>query len=216
MAENDTLSLRWCLHSFRVSYKRNLGDFWGSQLFVQLKLLKIGDGRSKMREIFHIRNREVEETLSKTADFGCNEKYDKLELRNRCLGNTSQTKVGTQKLWVTSLATLFQNSDRDALSEGRPRTGREGEAGEERGERDQRRPGVWYPRAAQQVTGVYMNEYMNEYMNIRDYFSFGFAHHMLNAVVKRKSVVIYLGLSRREWDLAGQGVKPYLGFSCGA
>ena len=164
-----------------------------------------------MRKIFHIRNREVEETLSKTADFGCNEKYDKLELRNRC-----QTKVGTQKLWVTSLATLFQNSDRDALSEGRPRTGSEGEAGEERGERDQRRPGVWYPRAAQQVTGVYMNEYMNEYMNIRDYFSFGFAHHMLNAVVKRKSVVIYLGLSRREWDLAGQGVKPYLGFSCGA
>ena len=58
---------------------------------------KIGDARSKMREIFHLRNREVEETLSKTADFGCNEKYDKLELRNRCLGNTSKTKVGTQK-----------------------------------------------------------------------------------------------------------------------
>ena len=29
------------------------------------------------------RNRDVEETLSKTADFGSNEKYDKLELRNR-------------------------------------------------------------------------------------------------------------------------------------
>ena len=84
--------------------------------------------------------------------------------------------IWTKILWVTSLATLFQNGDRDALSEGRPRTGREGEAGEERGEGDQRRPGVWYPRAAQQVTGVYMNEYMNEYMNIRDYFSFGFAH----------------------------------------
>ena len=59
---------------------------------------KIDDARSKMRKIFHIRSREVEETLSKTADFGCNEKYDKLELRNRCLGNTSQTKVGTKKL----------------------------------------------------------------------------------------------------------------------
>ena len=59
---------------------------------------KIVDARSKMRKNFHIRNREVEETLSKTADFGCNEKYDKLELRNRCLGNTSQTKVVTQKL----------------------------------------------------------------------------------------------------------------------
>ena len=59
---------------------------------------KFFDARSKMREILLIRNREVEETLSKTADFGCNEKYDKLELRNRCLGNISQTKVGTQKL----------------------------------------------------------------------------------------------------------------------
>ena len=101
---------------------------------------KIVDARSKIRKIFHIRNREVEETLSKTADFGCNEKYDKLELRNRCLSNTSQ--IWTKNLKVTSPATLFQNSDRNALSEGRPRTGREGEAGEERGERDQRRPGV--------------------------------------------------------------------------
>ena len=32
---------------------------------------------------YFCRNRDVEETLSKTADFGCNEKYDKLELRNR-------------------------------------------------------------------------------------------------------------------------------------
>ena len=55
----------------------------GSQLLGQLKKNIVG-ARSKMRKIFHIRNREVEETLSKTADFGCNEKYDKLELRNRC------------------------------------------------------------------------------------------------------------------------------------
>ena len=129
MAENDTLSLRWCLHSFRVSYKRNLGDFWGSQLFVQLKLLKIGDGRSKMREIFHIRNREVEETLSKTADFGCNEKYDKLELRNRCqhldqdivshfIGNFVSERWPRRSLWRTT-------SDR-TRRRSRRRTGRTG------------------------------------------------------------------------------------------
>merc|ERR1711884_511819 len=39
-----------------------------------------------------LRNREVEETLSKTADFGCNEKYDKLELRNRTVTETLSLK----------------------------------------------------------------------------------------------------------------------------
>merc|ERR1712107_584125 len=45
---------------------------------------------NKMAEndTFSLRNREVEETLSKTADFGCNEKYDKLELRNRTVTET--------------------------------------------------------------------------------------------------------------------------------
>merc|ERR1712032_689714 len=35
-----------------------------------------------------LRNRDVEETLSKTADFGSNEKYDTLELRNRTVTET--------------------------------------------------------------------------------------------------------------------------------
>merc|ERR1712130_159239 len=39
-----------------------------------------------------LRNRDVEETLSKTADFGCNEKYDKLELRNRTVTETLSLK----------------------------------------------------------------------------------------------------------------------------
>ena len=49
------------------------------------------------------RNRDVEETLSKTADFGCNEKYDKLELRNRFtprrLNATRLTDNSSPELW---------------------------------------------------------------------------------------------------------------------
>ena len=211
MAENDTLSLRWSYQNCILTEWLTKGTkaiFWGPNCWDNWKrILLVQD--LKWERFFISGTERLKKLWAKLLTLAATKSMTSSSWE---IGANIWTKI----LWVTSLATLFQNGDRDALSEGRPRTGSEREAGEERGERDQRRPGVWYPRAAQQVTGVYMNEYMNEYMNIRDYFSFGFAHHMLNAVVKRKSVVIYLGLSRREWDLAGQGVKPYLGFSCGA